>query len=222
MKLYAIAGAIIFAMCLVMLWPHSPYNKNAPMYQEPSFVTDNNLDSAVVRLHDSNGNFFCSGVVISKNYIATAAHCLAGQSFGVGAILIHNSELKFVASATVAAYEERSDQGLLFGDFSAFNNIALEQNAPDIIMAFVGNHPMITCGYPYGGRAICGPFMPRSRSNFYIAGDGFLYPGMSGGPVIDMTTGKVIAVNSRVEDSLAIVAPLIELLANLHIKYEDK
>ena len=50
-----------------------------------------------------------------------------------------------------------------------------------------------------------------------MKGTGNLYPGMSGGPVIDQTTGKIIGVNHAVDSENILVSDTIELFDNLEV-----
>lgn len=178
------------------------------------------LHKPLVRLYNSDDSFFCSGTVISPNYILTAAHCLAPQSMSKNSIKVKNDLGLLVTTASVADFENRSDQGLLYGDFSSFNNVEIELNSGMIITAFEQRHVMIQCGFPYGGNPLCLEFKPIRRAAFSVAGDSWLYPGMSGGPTIDLMTGKIIAINTAVDDYLAIISPVVEIMTNLHIEFQ--
>jgi hypothetical protein len=53
---------------------------------------------------------------------------------------------------------------------------------------------------------------------FSIAGRGFLIPGMSGGPVIDVKHGTVLAVNSAATNGFVLVAPVMGILGSFGIE----
>ncbi len=77
---------------------------------------------------------------------------------------------------------------------------------------------LIACGFPWSGELFCSNFTHRHQFAFGIAGQGYLYPGMSGGPVIDTDTLQVIGVNSAVINGSILVSPIIEIFRALNIK----
>lgn len=81
--------------------------------------------------------------------------------------------------------------------------------------------PFIACGFPGGDKAMCTRFTPVSNNEFLVYGTGFLFQGMSGGPVIDQSTQHVVAVNSRVASTGVMVGPLIGFLAGAGVKVEE-
>lgn len=175
----------------------------------------------VVRLHDSTtGKFFCSGTVIGKNYIVTAGHCLADRSRHKATIEIRTIDNKSVGVLGIAAfYEGRSDQGLILGEFSDFNEMQFEERPMLELMQYTQQDDfMVACGFPYGGELFCSPLMHRHQLFFAIGGDGFLYPGMSGGPVFNPKNQVVIGVNTAAFDNEVMVSPLVEVLVHAGIK----
>lgn len=168
--------------------------------------------SAIVRMHDlSDGRFFCSAVIINSTTAFTAAHCVrAADTFEIRG----SNRVSVGATATAAGINDRGDVAVLKGDFSKFRSLIADTD-PRIILGNIESdkRKIITCGYPYGGSLLCVPVTKRRMLQFFIGGQGYLYPGMSGGPVIDVATGHVIAVNSAVTDSEVMLAPLIEIYA---------
>lgn len=182
----------------------------------PSLERD--LFPSIIRLHDADGQFFCSGVVISDRLAATANHCVdrtmmfGPQSF-VKAISIRPPNGKDVGiSASVVGGFSRSDTALITGDFSGFKKQGIITDVRLDINLLLANHiPLITCGYPWGDRLYCNPVVKRSRNNFAIIAEGNLYPGMSGGPVMLAETGEVVALNTAVADGNIIISPTMSL-----------
>lgn len=176
---------------------------------------------AVVRLHDKKtGEFFCSGTVIGANYIVTAGHCLEGRSKREESVEVRMLDgTKLGVMGTAVFYEGRSDQGLIFGEFTDFNSLPFDEHPFDELKIYAQpDSVMVACGFPYGGEFFCSPLEQRSQNYFSIHGSGYLYPGMSGGPVFDARTQIVIGVNTAVVESGIIISPLVEILAHAGIK----
>lgn len=176
--------------------------------------------SSIVRLHTEDGRFFCSGVVISKNLILTAAHCL--QDFnplpGIIPDELNKAPIEIRTSVNSKtntygmAYKaySRADIGVIVGDFSQFETAPIEKDTEKIHKAFTNS--ITACGFPYGGSKAC--FTNTNLGKFffhYTSTDGALFPGMSGGPVVDSSTGKIVGVNSAVSGDANIYAPIIAL-----------
>lgn len=175
----------------------------------------------VIRLYDSGSHtFFCTGAVISANYAVTAGHCLAGRSRRTPTIEVRSTEGVVIRQlATAAFYEERSDQGIILGDFSDFNQFAFTVSPALLLQVFTNQEvTLVSCGYPYGGDLFCATFSQRSTSYFGIIGMGYLYPGMSGGPVFEPTQMVLLGINADAMERGVYISPLIELLNHAKIK----
>jgi hypothetical protein len=113
--------------------------------------------------------------------------------------------------AVPVGVNQRQDTAILGGDFKLFDKIEVE-TAPRIIeRSFLHSSAIKACGYPAGGELVCTEVEHSSHMNFGFIADGFLYPGMSGGPVIDEETGHIIGVNTAVADSHIYLSPTVEL-----------
>jgi len=171
---------------------------------------------AVVRLKMISGQFFCSATVVSNTRAISAAHCFQEAPKGV-TIRVFDRYETIITNAKLLGLEARSDQAVIEGDFRAFNHIAVE-TAPDEIINSYEKHDLLTCGYAYGGKLYCNKFTFESPDIFQMSGKAYVYPGMSGGPVIDLKTRKVVGINTAMSSSKAIVSPTIEIYQNLNVK----
>lgn len=191
----------------------------------------------IVRLHMSrNGRFFCSGTVIKKNIILTAAHCVSDMPKLANIIEIRNSKDEVTGvNASVINFHRLSDQALLYGDFKDFKMHVMEVGPESIVKAFTDvSSNLLACGYPYGGKLFCNTYKYQGRIAFMlqgmfemfgmpstgpqVTGTGFAWPGMSGGPVFDLHTNTVIAIITGVEGNLMVVSPTVEIYENLDVK----
>lgn len=177
----------------------------------------------IVRLHFKSlakGNvFFCTGFVISDDYLITAAHCVM-NSKGLLPNEIHiyshlNEETGVIAKA--AGGNLRMDVALVRGDFSSFKRAKIVSSVVDLTSPFY-----ISCGFPFGqSKLFCYPVKIHGNYFFLYSANGFLFPGMSGGPVIDPYTGSVIALNALVLSNSVALSPLIGIFDSLGVKHEE-
>lgn len=168
-----------------------------------------------------NGQGHCTAFVIDDNYAMTAAHCLRSDNFFEGldktskfSAITEMGEIQLEA----AAINNRIDVGLYKGDFRNFKKLI-----PDFASFEIENPKdfFVACGYPYSQRVLtCTHFVPAYNIEFYIAGSGMLIPGMSGGPVINLRTGAVIAVNSAAGNGAFMVSPVLGSLGAFGIEPE--
>lgn len=179
-----------------------------------AFEIDTQSDMSIIRLHDQNGRFFCSGVVISPHMLATAAHCVSQDTpFGTlvdpdMVIEVRSDDMrKSRVAAHIKSLNSRMDVALLVGDFADFakRDIIDDPAQIDAIMMDPASK-LVTCGYPLGGPLTCSR-VTEVRHGFYTMyyAQGWMYPGMSGGPVIDLRTGAVLAVNRGIVDTGEII-----------------
>lgn len=180
----------------------------------PKFGTPTDKDAKIYPIVQlwRNGRGFCTGFVADANYIITAAHCI-DDNYGLdlAPISIHDQHGKDTGVvAQAVAMSNRIDVGMIKGDFRKFKSMRAD---------FYGFTPTNkpgkyqTCGFPgLQNRLTCTDFSPMYNDGFYIAGKGFLIPGMSGGPVYDTQNNVVIGVNSAAGQGVVLVSPLLGML----------
>jgi S1-C subfamily serine protease len=193
----------------------------------PSFIPPENYNQdhqheALIRLHDSDGKFFCSGFVISDQYAVTAGHCV-DSDFGRlrQFIKIYNSvKMDTYVVASGAASNRRGDTGLIKGNFKEFDKLRLIIRPQDLYATISKAKKVYALGFPYGADYLISEINPKGLENFHMAGAGVLLPGMSGGPLVT-EEGIVIGINSYVSGDHSAFSSLIGLLDSLEIKYEQ-
>lgn len=197
--------------------------KDLPDYNVNQDFTDKG-PSPVVELKNAEGQTFCSGTVISDDYVLTAAHCLMDHDslipgINKNTITIRDSRELAISSGVAAGLNQRSDVGLVKGDFRAFTKAKIMIRAYQLPQ-FTG--PTLSCGFPRGETLSCFPVGPLSLYYDATSAPGIMFFGMSGGPVIDVPTMTVIAVNTAVANGVGIYSPIVGLFDMFQIKIVSK
>lgn len=182
-----------------------------------SMVSINSVKSPFLHLKDDKGNPSCTAFVVDPNYAVTAAHCVQDQGGKYLTATDENDENPI--KIKVVGYYSRGDTAVLLGSFRAFMHLPIVPN--EAIGAAIKNRPLLSCGFPLGQKKlVCNAVVVISPMDSKLLGHGEMYPGMSGGPVIDAQTGVVVALNTatmggeypeRMPDAL-LFSPLTGLL----------
>lgn len=206
---------LIFVAVLISLMTichHAPAVKLEP-YERDAHPDEVGKLPSIIQIFEQDA-FVCTGIVVGPRYAITAAHCIDSNFFGVDAseVVVKSADLSISQSVKVVGVNRRLDYALLNGDFSKYIGMPVAVHVADALNIVMNRESkLVACGFPMGGQLLCAPFTFTDVNAFGYLGVSYLYPGMSGGPVIDMVTGVIVAVNTAQPDNLSFVSPLTEM-----------
>lgn len=190
-----LAITAVLALGLLGMKLHQGYILTPPKYD------------GVVRLVSPEGDTFCTGFVVAKDLVMTAGHCAFMEEMS-----IVDKDLKFSTKGKFKFVNPMSmqseDVATISGDFSAFEILEMDMRHDVKVGAKV-----IAVGYALGGVAHTSSGIVTGFDKFFVqTKDLNLIQGMSGGPLFDTDSGKIVGINSRVDEgNVQLFTPMINL-----------
>lgn len=156
-------------------------------------------------------NPHCTAFVISDTLAVTAEHCVQAPVLfftvplkKVNALDDNNNIIKSDLNVRHTS-DERIDIALLEGDFSDHERLSHDPNHINL----ESDDEYLSCGYPYGTKElVCSKIRPYENYMHMYKAKGYIVYGFSGGPVINITKGVVVGVNSAISEDFIIITPL--------------
>lgn len=208
-----VAGsALVFTSCASLILSLDNRYKTKPgleiLVNRPQYSTYE-VEESIVRL----GNFNCSGSVISSKYILTAAHCVDEiKQF----IAVSDFNDKYLGSGEVVGIFDKQDIALIYLDIGSKVRPIKVDFAGKVCASGLPT-PVAYCGFPQGQpELLCSVGVMQGNNFFMRSGQGVIYEGMSGGPVItaDPNNQKDVilcGVNSAVTMGGTLIGPVVGL-----------
>ncbi len=174
---------------------------------------------STIRLINDKGQFYCTGFVVDGIYALTARHCVIDflGNLTEENINIYSSQGSYtgVVAKAVAADGYR-DVAFIQGDFKNFVPQKTDFYGEHVSRGFT----MMSCGFPSGMLPkFCTELVHAGNRNFqFRTNGGPIFKGMSGGPVVNITTGYAIGVNSAVDEYNVIIGPLVGVLESVGLR----
>lgn len=165
--------------------------------------------SPLIRLENKIGTF-CSGVVIDEHYALTAAHCFNNIQTKYFKFMVRSIGYAIQTEAKLAATVNYMDIAVIRGDFKLFKNFKTTST--------MTGTKFRACGFPHGGiNYFCTSLTNLTPQLFSIGARGFVYPGMSGGPVLN-ENNEVIGIISYSSRGHIGFYPIINILSYLGVR----
>lgn len=222
-RLTIVVGLI--ALCM-SLWTKKQKNvqlgrqENLAKYSRDQDYSRNDFPALIQLITADKHKGFCSAFVISNDYAITAAHCLVdadGDMKDSNSIMARSIEVTDPETAIkqmlsipveIVGTSIAQDYALLTGDFSRFTKFRIDIS-PVVTQQIFNREvlpgisfPLFALGFPNGIKDAVALEQTDCRPIYdYFYCSGIMYHGMSGGPVIDPTTGTVLGINHAIGGS---------------------
>lgn len=210
---------------------------NLPEYNEAKINYEDKKYIAVVQMVDlESGKGFCTGFIISDDYMISAAHCfvdpktskLNDKQYGARSRSVEEEKVVMTAFVDIVGVHVNADYAVLKGDFKEFSKLKINVSGSVMrewtqrsLLPGMPPIPVFAVGYPYGTTVA----MAYAQSNCRNVYDFIecelsqgLFPGCSGGPVIDPLSGEVIGINYAMGANTKYFKHLIGIFEAFNIK----
>lgn len=191
----------------------TPKKQQTLLEQAQKFTTGKGLADGLLRIYRTDGSFVCTAFVIDDTTAVTAQHCMGG--FYENQVILLNNEAETYGQFFAA--NGRSDIAMISGNFKAFKKYTVETDPEKDALVNKNKMNLVACGYPYGGKGVCYQMTELDKGIDMIKGTGQMYAGMSGGPVVDLNSGKVVGVNHAVGVGYVVIAPTVNMFDSMRI-----
>lgn len=203
-------NSILVILASLLLTSCALVTKPTYLQQVNKLVNQENKVGGIVRLSDIEGRFICSGFVVNNSTVITASHC--GEAvFVSGVNFVNITNGKETVSASFVSGNGRLDLAAIKGDFTKFSKLSVATDPEEDSLANKDTVNLVTCGYPYGGKPVCFKLTDLEKYVDFTAAKGQMNAGMSGGPVIDLNSGKVMGVNVGVAEGFVFFSPTLNI-----------
>lgn len=204
----------------------APRNNPAFILNDARLRGKDGEHNPIIRLKNLDGVFYCSAFVVSNEYAITASHCIMSKMDLLERIPFRvfddkNKDTNVLAMPLTKA--ARMDVAILRGNFKNFKKVVMPGPSQEYAMVTsTSPGPWISCGYPFDAELTCFPVSGLHQVDFFLAGGGQVYPGMSGGPLVDTSTNVVIGLNSASVGPDRYFTPLIAVFQSAGIQIKEE
>ncbi len=217
-KKVLVAVAFVFGVGFLVSADDKPINLQINMvpfkFGERSFAVDR-PNGAIIKIISRERRSSCTAFVVDAGFAITAAHCVSDAKglLAKDPLEVYNSESEYLnITAVPVGLNHLLDYAVITADFSHFKSF--KYNFSEDTIKYGKKY--ISCGFPFSQKHFrCSDLYVKGNRFFtYTAKGSMIFPGQSGGPVIDSDTDMVVGVNSAVdEDGVVMFNSLIGIHA---------